>query len=122
MCLFQNLFLPSVKLARKERVASPAPTKRSTPDSVSANRGLAAADPERVAKFQRLRGTLDPFELSRVIQTKLEGIFQQSAEAAKNHGDRVLSIPKAKVRRQGEDHSDAPPQNQDHARRKPQKP
>src|ERR1700694_2409410 len=41
-----------------------------------------ASDPERVAKLKRLQQQLDPFELSRTIQAKLEHIFQLSQETA----------------------------------------
>jgi hypothetical protein len=85
LCLFQNVFLPSVKLARKERVGSrlrrryeapQTPFQRVTPSPV--------ADRERVAELQRRRGTLDPFQLSATIQAKLEGIFQLSADTRTN--------------------------------------
>jgi hypothetical protein len=81
--LFQNLFLPSVKLARKVRVGSrirriyegPQTPFQRVCDS-------PASDPERVAKLKRLQQQLDPFELSRTIQAKLEHIFQLSQETA----------------------------------------
>jgi hypothetical protein len=80
--LFQNLFLPSVKLAKKERVgsrllrhyeAAQTPFQR-----VAASPG---ADPERVAELRGQRRRLDPFQLSARVQAKLQGIFGLSAEA-----------------------------------------
>jgi hypothetical protein len=83
--LFQNLFLPSVKLACKVRVGSRLRRRYRAPQTpfqrVCACR---AVRPERVAELRRLRDTLDPFQLSSIIQTKLEGIFQLSAEANRN--------------------------------------
>ena len=81
--LFRNLFLPSVKLERKLRMGSR--TRRiygppQTPfDRVCAS---PASDPERVAQLKRQQRELDPFELSRTIQAKLERIFQLSQELA----------------------------------------
>jgi hypothetical protein len=82
--LFQNLFLPSVKLQRKQRVGSRLRRVYRAPQTpfqrVCASPG---ADPERMAELQRLRATLDPFQLSATVQAKLERIFQLSAEAAR---------------------------------------
>jgi hypothetical protein len=79
---FQNFFLPSVKLARKERVGSRL-RRRYEPAQTPLQRlaGSGAADPVRVAELQRLREGLDPFELSARIEAKLEGIFALSREA-----------------------------------------
>ena len=63
---FQNLFLPSVKLARKERVGSRLRRRYEAPQTPFQRVAASlSADPERLAQLQRLRGTLDPFELSR---------------------------------------------------------
>jgi hypothetical protein len=81
--LFQNLFLPSVKLERKERVGSRLRRHYETPQTpwqrVAAS---PVADPQRGAELRRRRERLDPFRLSATIQEKLEGIFRLSAEAA----------------------------------------
>ncbi len=78
---FQNLFLPSVKLAGKERVGSrlrrcyeapQTPWQRVVKSPV--------ADPERVAELGKERSELDPFQLSRRIQEKLEKIFRLSRD------------------------------------------
>ncbi len=85
--LFQNLFLPSVKLQRKVRVGSrlcrhyEAPQ---TPFQRLCACPTAVFHPDRMAELKRLRDTLDPFALSHTIQTKLEDIFQLSAEAVRN--------------------------------------
>jgi hypothetical protein len=85
--LFQNLFLPSVKLERKVRVGSRL-RRRYTPPQTPLQRLSACSDsvvhPDRLAELRRLRATLDPFALSHAIQTKLERIFQLSAEARGN--------------------------------------
>ena len=81
--LFQNLFLPSVKLERKERVGSRLRRHYQAPQTpwqrVSAS---PVADPERVAELRRRREALDPFALSAAIQAKLERIFSLSRETA----------------------------------------
>jgi hypothetical protein len=85
--LFQNLFLPSVKLQRKVRVGSrlrrcyQAPQ---TPFQRLCACPTAVLHPDRVAELRRLRDTLDPFALSHTIQIKLERIFRLSAEAVRN--------------------------------------
>jgi transposase InsO family protein len=73
--LWLNLFLPSVKLLKKVRVGSqvrrvydPARTP------FERVRECAQADPEKVAQLEELRKRLDPFQLSRVIEGKLERI------------------------------------------------
>lgn len=83
LCLFRNLFLPSVKLLRKVRIGSR--TRRiygvpQTPfERVCAS---PAADPEWIAELKRQQQELDPFRLSSTIQAKLEQIFQLSWELA----------------------------------------
>ena len=59
--LWLNLFLPSVKLLKKVRVGSRV-------------RECVQADPEKVAELEELRKRLDPFQLSRIIERKLERI------------------------------------------------
>jgi len=80
--LFQNLFLPSVKLARKERIGSR--LRRHYEAAQTPFQRVAdspGVDSERVAELRRRRATLDPFQLSQTIQAKREGIFQLSREA-----------------------------------------
>lgn len=89
--LFQNLFLPSVKLESKLRIGSRLRRRYQTPRTPF-QRLCACASPAvdhpRVAELQQLRDTLDPFVLSQLIQTKLERIFQLSAEATRNQTQR----------------------------------
>jgi hypothetical protein len=80
--LFQNLFLPSVKLERKVRVGARLRRRYQAPRTPFQRVcDSPASHPERVAELQRQRDRLDPFELSRVIQVKRERIFQLSADA-----------------------------------------
>src|SRR5208337_3907207 len=80
--LFENLFLPSVKLAKKERIGSRLRRRYEAPQTPF-QRVLVSpgADVQRVAELQRRRETLDPFQLSLTIQARLERIFALSAEA-----------------------------------------
>jgi hypothetical protein len=80
--LFQNLFLPSVKLERKERIGSRL-IRHYEPPQTPFQRVAASpvADPERVAELRRQREAFDPFELSAAIQAQLERIFSLSSEA-----------------------------------------
>jgi transposase InsO family protein len=74
--LWMNLFQPSVKLVKKWRVGSRLRRvydRAQTPfDRVRASE---VADPARLAELDRLRASLDPFELARRIERKLEGIY-----------------------------------------------
>ncbi len=79
--LFQNLFLPSVKLLRKERVGSR--TRRhygrpQTPLDRLLARGLG--NPVKVAELKQLRDRLDPFALSQAIDRKLEAIHRLATD------------------------------------------
>jgi hypothetical protein len=85
--LFQNLFLPSVKLLRKVRVGSRLCRRYQAPQTPFQRVAAcpnSVLHPQRVAELQCLRDTLDPFALSHTIQIKLERIFQLSAEAVGN--------------------------------------
>jgi hypothetical protein len=71
--LWMNLFLPSVKLVKKVRVGSKV-RRRYEPPRTPFERvqGCAQADPQKVAQLEQLRKRLDPFQLSRAIERKLE--------------------------------------------------
>lgn len=73
--LFQNLFLPSVKLARKVRVGSHLHRHYDRPQT-PLERVLACteADPTKVARLKLLRDRLDPFQLSQTIDQQLKWI------------------------------------------------
>jgi len=73
--LFQNLFLPSVKLVRKERVGSRLRRRYDAPRT-PLERVLACADIDRaqVAALVALRARLDPFALAETIDRQLEAL------------------------------------------------
>ncbi len=76
---FQNLFLPSVKLMKKVRVGSKLKRVYDTPktpfERVCA---CAQADPQKVAELKKLLDSLNPFELSKAIDQKLERIYRMA--------------------------------------------
>ena len=74
--LFQNLFLPSVKLIRKERVGSRIRRRYDVPRT-PLERVLACPEirPEVAAHLQRQRDGCDPFALARAIEQHLERIY-----------------------------------------------
>jgi transposase InsO family protein len=82
--LFQNLFLPSVKLERKVRVGSRL-RRRYTPPQTPWQRlcadKAATANPQPLQDLQRLRDTLDPFALAQRIRTKLDHIFELASQS-----------------------------------------
>ena len=74
--LWLNLYLPSVKLVKKVRVGSKV---RRVYDAAQTplERVLASAQAkkEQVAELKRLRQSLDPFQLGKVIDQKLQRIY-----------------------------------------------
>ena len=91
--LFQNLFLPSVKLAMKERVGSRLRRRYEAPQTPFQRvMGSPAVDGQRIAELRQQRETLDPFLLSQTIQAKLERIFQLSTNVKEN-GDLSMANP-----------------------------
>jgi transposase InsO family protein len=75
--LWLNLFLPSVKLVKKVRVGSKVRRVYDAPQT-PLQRVMASgqADAERVAELKKLRLSLDPFELGKRIDEKLQRIYQ----------------------------------------------
>jgi len=76
---FMNLFIPSMKLLKKVRVGSR--TKRiydapTTPFDRLLESG--AGDPDKVAHLADLRGKLNPFELSKIIEAKIQAIVKMA--------------------------------------------
>jgi hypothetical protein len=80
--LFQNLFLPSVKLEKKEGIGSRLRRHYQAPQTPFQRVAASPlADPVRVAELRGQHQRLDPFQLSARVQAKREGIFRLSAEA-----------------------------------------
>lgn len=75
--LWLNLFLPSVKLVKKVRVGSKVRRVYDAPrtpfERVQAS---PQADQEKVARLEELRKKLDPFQLGKLIERKLERIYK----------------------------------------------
>ena len=74
--LFQNLFLPSVKLIRKIRVGARIRRVYARPQTPFERvRACPEANPGRLAKLQALRDQLDPFVLAETIEEKLARLY-----------------------------------------------
>jgi len=74
--LFQNLFLPSVKLVRKERVGARLRRRYDAPRTpLERVQASPAADPAAVTPWVALRDQLDPFALSQAIDRKIERLL-----------------------------------------------
>ena len=75
--LFQNGFLPSVKLVKKVRVGSRVRRRYDQPQTPLA-RVVASGggDPAQVAALVALRDRLDPFELAQAIDQQLDRIYR----------------------------------------------
>ena len=75
--LWLNLFLPSVKLLKKVRVGSKVRRVYDGPRTPFERvRACPQADRVQVARLEELRKSLDPFQLARVIERKLERIYR----------------------------------------------
>jgi transposase InsO family protein len=73
--LWLNLFLPSVKLLKKVRVGSKVRRVYDAPRTpLERVKACPQAKPEQVARLEQLRKGLDPFQLGRIIERKLERI------------------------------------------------
>ena len=85
--LMMNLFQPSVKLMRKVRVGSRLTRKYDKPQT-PLDRLLACAegDAEKLKTLSGLRQSLDPFELARGIDRKLERIDRLASRS-------TISVP-----------------------------
>ena len=100
--LFQNLFLPSVKLLRKERVGARVRRRYDAPRT-PLERVLAtpARDQARVAALCALRDRLDPFVLARTIDQKLEQIYALASRQHRPDSGASAVPPRPERRRRG---------------------
>jgi len=75
--LYMNLFQPSVKLIRTVRKGSRKARRYDQPRTpLDRLAEMEGADPQKVDSLLHLRSQLDPFDLSRIIRTKLERIWE----------------------------------------------
>jgi hypothetical protein len=94
--LFQNLFLPSVKLVRKERIGARLRRRYDAPRTpLDRVRECPGADAAKVATLSALRDRLDPFTLAQSIDKKLERLYglanhRQSPTLGPPAGDATL--------------------------------
>jgi hypothetical protein len=75
--LFMNLFMPSMKLLRKEHVGSKLKRVYDKP-MTPFERVIASkqGDQVKIAELEKLYKTLNPFDLAKTIENKLEAIFK----------------------------------------------
>ena len=91
--LLQNLFLPSVKLIRKERVGSRIRRRYDAARTPFARVVESkAVRPMVVARLKALRERLDPFALSRSVNAQLDRIH---ARANLRHSPKVKAAPRS---------------------------
>jgi hypothetical protein len=75
--LWLNLFLPSVKLRKKVRVGSKVRRVYDGPPTPFERvQGYRQADREQVTRLEELRKGLDPIQLARTIERKIERIYR----------------------------------------------
>ena len=102
LCIMMNLFQPSVKLLRKERVGSRLRRIYDAPQTpLDRLRACKGAKKARVAELLRLRATTDPFLLAQAIEAKIERLGRlatrsrsaPSPERASAHRPLTAHIP-----------------------------
>lgn len=71
--LFENLFLPSMKLFKKERIGSRVKRRYDKPKTPF-ERVLESGqgDPIKIAELKKLKATINPFDLAQTIERKLQ--------------------------------------------------
>ena len=75
--LFMNLFMPSMKLLRKERIGSK--LKRHYGEPLTPFERVIASkkgDPVKIAELKKLYDALNPFDLAKTIEHKLDRLFK----------------------------------------------
>jgi len=100
--LFQNLFLPSVKLQEKLRVGSRLRRRYQPPQTPFQRLGACKDLAPHYAQLKQLRDRLDPFELSLKIQAKLQRIYPLAASRKANPSAPVPQLSTAVHRKKKE--------------------
>jgi hypothetical protein len=84
--LMMNLFQPSVKLLRKQRVGSRLQRVYDHPQTpLDRLRACADVDRAKVNALLRLRATTDPFHLARIIEQKIDRIAALATRPGRSH-------------------------------------
>ncbi len=98
--LFQNLFLPSVKLVRKVRVGARIRRVYDRPQTPFERvQASPEADPLRVAQLCQLQAQLDPFALAEAIDRQLSRVYALAHHRA---APRPPALPPASHRQRGQ--------------------
>ena len=100
--LWLNLFLPSVKLAKKVRVGSKLRRRYDGPRTPFERvRECPQADRKRIARLEELRKRLDPFDLAKAIDRKLERIYHLAHPGLGPKGDERTAVGAKQCERRG---------------------
>jgi hypothetical protein len=75
--LFMNLFMPSMKLLRKERIGSRGLKRHYDKPLTPFERVIASkkGDPIKITELKKLYDAFNPFDLAKTIEVKLERLF-----------------------------------------------
>src|SRR5216684_1818974 len=97
--LWLNLYLPSVQLVKKIRVGSKLRRVYDAPQTPLERVARSAqADATQVAELQQLRQNLNPFQLAKTIDRKLERIYRLANRRRSPKPSQELPAPKRKPR------------------------
>ncbi len=95
--LWLNLYLPSVKLVKKVRVGSKLRRVYDAPQTpLERVASSAQANLAQVAELKNLRKSLNPFALAKIIDQKLEQIYERANRRLSPKAPKELRPPKRK--------------------------
>ena len=98
--LLQNLFLPSVKLVRKERVGARLRRRYDAPQTpLERVQACPDADPAAVARLLALRTRLDPFALAATVDRKIDHLLDLAVRPVRPPAADVPAPPHRAARR-----------------------
>jgi hypothetical protein len=96
--LLQNLFLPSVKLVRKDRVGARVRRRYDRPQiPLDRVRACPGADRAKVRALVALRARLDPFALAQRIDAGLARVYQLANHRVRASAPRLSALTQQRV-------------------------
>jgi len=96
--LFMNLFLPSMKLLKKQRIGSKLKRIYDKPKTpLQRVLDSKCGDPVKITKLKELQASLNPFELAQTIESKLQHIYSL---ANRRQSPKAVTVSKTEQKEQ----------------------
>ena len=90
--LWLNLYLPSVKLVKKVRVGAKVRRVYDAPQTPLERVLASSSAPSAGGRLKKLRASLDPFQLGKMIERKIEEIYEMANRRLSPKSDRIVSV------------------------------